>query len=74
MLDAKRLRTELDACAAALAVKGFNLDKDRFSELESQRREMQQLTEQLQSERNAKSKSIGQAKARGEDIEPLSPC
>ena len=32
---------------------------------------MQVRTEQLQAERNSRSKSIGQAKARGEDIAPL---
>ena len=71
MLDAKILRTETQACAAALKVKGFTLDVEHFRTLESQRRALQTETEQLQSERNEKSKSIGQAKARGEDIEPL---
>lgn len=71
MLDAKRLRTETEACATALKVKGFHLDVARFHLLEAQRRALQQETEALQSERNEKSKTIGQAKARGEDIEPL---
>ena len=43
----------------------------RFRELEDRRRVLQQETEQLQSERNSKSKGIGQAKASGEDIAPL---
>ena len=71
MLDVKRLRTDPEACAAALALKGFELDVQQFVELEEQRRQLQQQTEQLQSERNSKSKAIGQAKAKGEDIEPL---
>ena len=71
MLDVKRLRADPQACAVALQTKGYTLDVERFVELEEQRRMLQQETEQLQSERNAKSKSIGQAKAQGEDIEPL---
>ena len=39
--------------------------------LESKRKACQVETESLQSERNTKSKSIGQAKAAGEDIQPL---
>jgi seryl-tRNA synthetase len=71
MLDVKRLRSDPEGCAESLRVKGYELDVARFSELESSRRVLQQETEQLQSERNSKSKAIGQAKARGEDIEPL---
>ncbi len=71
MLDVKRLRTDLDACAEALRVRGFDLDTVAYAEMEARRRELQQRTEQLQSERNSKSKGIGQAKARGEDIAPL---
>lgn len=71
MLDIKRLRSDPQACAEALARKGFTLDVDQFQALETQRRELQQQTEQLQSERNTKSKAIGKAKAQGEDIAPL---
>lgn len=71
MLDVKRLRTDPQACAEALAVKGFTLDVQQFVGLEDKRRDLQQQTEQLQSERNTKSKAIGQAKAQGQDIAPL---
>jgi seryl-tRNA synthetase len=71
MLDIKILRADPQACAKLLAVKGFTLDVDRFLELENQRRVLQQETEHLQNERNQKSKTIGQAKAKGEDIAPL---
>ncbi len=71
MLDIKTLRADPQACAKLLAVKGFELDVDYFLELETQRRVLQQETEHLQNERNQKSKTIGQAKARGEDIAPL---
>ncbi|OHV12957.1 serine--tRNA ligase [Kushneria phosphatilytica] len=71
MLDPKLLRSDLDNVAARLARRGYALDVDRMKTLEARRRELQTRTEELQAERNARSKSIGQAKARGEDIEPL---
>ncbi len=71
MLDSKVLRADPEAVRAKLKVKGFDFDVDRFEALEAERRVLQTETEQLQSERNAKSRSIGQAKAAGEDIEPL---
>lgn len=71
MLDAKFLRTELTETAARLATRGFVLDVARLTELETQRRQLQVDTQELQNLRNTKSKAIGQAKARGEDIAPL---
>ena len=71
MLDPKRLRNELDEVAAALARRQFTLDKAAFEALEQRRKDLQVRTQELQAERNARSKAIGQAKARGEDIEPL---
>ena len=71
MLDSKLLRSNLQDVADRLASRGFKLDVARIEALESQRKEVQTLTEKLQAERNAISKSIGQAKARGEDIAPL---
>ena len=71
MLDSKLLRTQPQEMAERLAVRGFVLDVARLEELEAQRKEVQTRTEQLQAERNSRSKSIGQAKARGEDIAPL---
>ena len=71
MLDPKLLRGDLDALAQQLARRGFMLDKEELQSLESRRRELQTQTEQLQSERNTRSKAIGKAKANGEDIQPL---
>ncbi|WP_212631533.1 serine--tRNA ligase [Pseudomonas sp. KB-10] len=71
MLDSKLVRTQLSEIAERLATRGFALDVARFEALESQRKSVQVRTEQLQAERNSRSKSIGQAKARGEDIAPL---
>lgn len=71
MLDPKRLRTELDEVAKQLARRGFKLDVDAVRALEGQRKALQTHTEDLQNQRNLRSKSIGQAKTRGEDIAPL---
>ena len=71
MLDSKLLRTNLQDVADRLASRGYKLDVARIDALEAKRKEVQTLTEKLQAERNAISKSIGQAKARGEDIAPL---
>lgn len=71
MLDPKLMRAELDAVEAQLARRGFRLDVDAFRELETRRRDVQAKTQNLQNERNSRSKQVGQAKARGEDIQPL---
>jgi seryl-tRNA synthetase len=71
MLDPKFLRTELTETAARLAQRGFSLDVARLTALEEQRRALQVTTQDLQNLRNTKSKAIGQAKGRGEDITPL---
>lgn len=71
MLDIKLLRTDPEQIAEALAVKGFSFDVEGFTSLDEQRKTLQQRTEDLQNERNVKSKSIGKAKAAGEDITPL---
>jgi seryl-tRNA synthetase len=71
MLDPKLLRTEVRAVAEKLAARGFELDVERIEALEARRKELQVSVQDLQNERNTRSKSIGQAKARGQDIQPL---
>jgi len=71
MLDPQILRTRLDAVATALARRGYPLDCEGFAALEQRRKALQVHTEELQNQRNQQSREIGQAKARGEDIEPL---
>ncbi|NRA55702.1 MAG: serine--tRNA ligase [Gammaproteobacteria bacterium] len=71
MLDAKYLRNELEETAQRLKARGFELDTAQLAELEERRKSLQAATQELQAERNSRSKSIGQAKARGEDIAPL---
>jgi seryl-tRNA synthetase len=71
MLDINLLRTDIDAVAARLGDRGFPLDTARFAELEAERKRIQTRTQELQATRNAVSKSIGQAKAKGQDVAPL---
>ena len=71
MIDPKLLRQSADDVAANLARRGFEFDTDAYLALEDRRKSLQVETEKLQSERNASAKSIGKAKASGEDIEPL---
>jgi len=71
MLDPKRLRSEPERVRQQLARRGFALDLAKWTELEGRRKTLQVDTEKLQAERNAGSKLVGQAKARGEDASPM---
>jgi seryl-tRNA synthetase len=71
MLDPKLMRNDLEGTARQLARRGFVLDTKTLQELEERRKTMQTQTQELQAERNSRSKGIGQAKAAGEDIAPL---
>ncbi len=71
MLDPKLLRNEFERVAQNLARRGVDLDPASYEQLESQRKTFQVQAEKLRQQRNSKSKAIGQAKAAGEDIEPL---
>ncbi len=71
MIDPKLLRQSAADVAENLARRGFDFDADGYLALEERRKALQVETEQLQSERNTSAKSIGAAKAKGEDIAPL---
>lgn len=71
MLDPLILRNDIDATAAALKLRGYTLDTVAYEALEARRKTLQMEVEALQSRRNASAKSIGKAKAQGEDIQPL---
>ncbi|MGX2967839.1 serine--tRNA ligase [Ursidibacter sp. B-7004-1] len=72
MIDQNLLRTNLAEVAQILKTKRkFELDTAKVTALEEQRKALQVKTETLQAERNARSKNIGAAKARGEDISAL---
>ncbi len=71
MIDPRLLRSDLDNTAKQLARRGFVLDTAAIAALEERRKSVQAQTQQYQSERNAGSKAIGQAKSRGEDASGL---
>ncbi|QHS09783.1 serine--tRNA ligase [Sinimarinibacterium sp. NLF-5-8] len=71
MLDPKLLRTDYQLIAQQLARRGFVFDGAGYRALEDRRKQLQTRTEQLQAERNAGSRRIGQAKAKGEDAAPI---
>ena len=67
MLDIQLLRNRLDEVAARLATRGKEWDFSDFIALEGERKSLQARTQELQAQRNALSKTIGQRKAKGED-------
>lgn len=71
MLDSKLLRTHPELVAQGLAKRGFVLDVAKLKSLEETRKAIQVKTENLQQERNSKSKDIGKAKQAGQDTAPL---
>ena len=71
MLDARLLRADPAAVAANLARRGFQLDVERFRALEERRKQAQVAADEIRAARNAHSKSVGKAKAQGQDITAL---
>ena len=72
MLDPALLRQHLADTAGRLrALRGFELPVERLQALEAERKQIQVRTQELQNLRNTRSKAIGQAKAKGEDVAPL---
>ena len=71
MLDPSLLRSQTAAIAERLATRGYALDTQALESLEAERKAIQVRTQELQNLRNTRSKAIGQAKARGEDVSAL---
>ena len=71
MIDPKLLRQSAKEVAGNLARRGHVFDADAYLALDEQRKTLQVDTEALRNERNVSAKSIGKAKASGEDVEPL---
>ena len=71
MLDAHLLRQDLEGVARILAKRGLRLDTAAIERLEQERKRIQVETQELQQQRNARSKEIGKAKASGQDMQPL---
>lgn len=71
MLDPRLFRAELDFVKQQLERRSFQFNPDVYVALEVRRKDIQVKTQELQNERNSRSKAIGQAKAKGEDVQPL---
>lgn len=71
MIDPKLLRQDLTELKQKLAKRGYELDVDFWQQLESQRKSLQVLTEDLQAKRNAGAKQVGALKKNGEDASEL---
>jgi len=72
MLDPTLLRAELAATAERLtSTRGFAIDVGALQAIEAERKQIQVRTQELQNLRNTRSKAIGMAKAKGEDVGPL---
>jgi seryl-tRNA synthetase len=72
MLDPTLLRQNPAELAARLReTRGFEFDAAALEALESERKQIQIRTQELQNLRNTRSKAIGQAKAKGEDVSAL---
>lgn len=68
MLDPRLVRTNITEVAAALAKRGFVVDVEKYNALEERRKNLQIKMQELQNERNVRSKEVGQAKAAGGDV------
>lgn len=71
MIDPKLLRNNIDQVNIALAKRGIQLNVQEWAELESRRKDLQQRTENLQAERNAGAKQVGQLKKSGGDASEI---
>jgi seryl-tRNA synthetase len=71
MLDINTFRADVQAVAARLADRGYTLEVAQFAALEAERKTIQTETQELQANRNALSKQIGQLKAKKEDASEL---
>ncbi len=67
MLDINQLRKDIEAIAARLRARPFELDVAAFNAIEAERKQVQIATEELQARRNALAKKIGALKSKGED-------
>ncbi|MDO5056807.1 MAG: serine--tRNA ligase [Lautropia sp.] len=71
MIDIQLLRRDAASVESRLKSRGFVFDRAAYEALEARRKALQTRAETLQAQRNASSKQIGQAKARGEDASAL---
>jgi seryl-tRNA synthetase len=69
MLDPQLLRKDLKSVKTRLATRKFELDTALFIQLESERKQLQGRTEELQAKRNALAKAVGMKKGKGENAD-----
>lgn len=69
MLDPKLIRSSIDNVAAQIKKRGFVMDVAKFNALEEQRKQWQVKMQDLQNERNVRSKAVGHAKASGKNVD-----
>lgn len=71
MLEMAKLRQNPQEVSRQLKNKGYDFDVEGFLAQEERRKSLQVDMQKVQEQRNRQSKSIGQAKAQGQDIKPL---
>lgn len=71
MLDPKLVRSSIDTVAAQLKKRGFVIDVAKFNAMEEQRKHLQIKMQDLQNERNVRSKEVGLAKASGKNVDDV---
>ncbi|TXI17892.1 MAG: serine--tRNA ligase [Nitrosomonas sp.] len=71
MLEIQQLRNDLDNVTRQLDKRGFVFPVEAFNALEAERKIVQTQTQELQAQRNAASKKIGQAKSKGQDVSAI---
>lgn len=71
MLDSKLVRSSIDTVAAQLLKRGFVVDVAKYNGLEERRKNLQIKMQDLQNERNVRSKEVGQAKATGKNVDDV---
>lgn len=71
MLDPKLLRGDLTTLQKKLATRGYDLDINFWQDMEIKRKAIQVKTEDLQAQKNAGAKKIGELKRAGENADEL---
>jgi seryl-tRNA synthetase len=67
MHDIRLIRDEPAAFDAAMALRGVEPQAQRLIDLDARRREATSRLQEIETERNSKSKEIGKAKAQGDE-------
>ena len=71
MLDPKLIRHDINAVALKLKKRGMTLDVSSFLSMEENRKQLQTKIQELQNERNVRSKEVGIAKAKGNPADDI---